>query len=115
MWPLKISHSTEDQKICVKRMGAKNSVTNGAKRKRISTFELDDFPDEIILKVLNNLDIKDLLRCAQVCKRINTISQDDYLYQEVNLCEYIIPANFVKKVLPHLLTLPFSVSNTRCL
>jgi len=52
---------------------------------RAANIQLDDIPDEIILKILSNLDITDLLRCAQVSKRINMICIDETLYHEVNL------------------------------
>ena len=80
----------------VKTMGAEISLNNGAKRQKISVFQLDDFPDEIILNVLRNLDVKDLLRCARLCKRIYAICQDDSLYQKVNLCIYKVSSKFVK-------------------
>ena len=83
----------------VKTMGAEISLNNGAKRQKISVFQLDDFPDEIILNVLRNLDVKDLLRCARLCKRIYAICQDDSLYQKVNLCIYKVSSKFVKWVL----------------
>ena len=80
-------------------MGARISLTNGAKRQKVSNLQLDDFPDEIILKMLGNLDIKNLLQCARICKRIYTISQDDSLYQKVNLSKYKVPTKFVQFVL----------------
>ena len=54
--------------------------------------------------MLSYLDIKDLLQCAQVCKRINKISTDETLYQTVNLsgCETElrkVPVNFIEFVL----------------
>ena len=45
--------------------------------------ELNDFPDEIILRILINVDIKGLFQCAQICKRINMICQDNSLYEKV--------------------------------
>ena len=81
-------------------MGASISSENGAKRQKISNFQLENIPDEIILKVLNHLDIKHLFRCAQLCKRIYSICQDSSVYQHVNLSGYeSIPTKFVKFVL----------------
>ena len=37
---------------------------------------LQDMPDEIILKIINYLKIKDLGRCAKVSKRLRTIWYD---------------------------------------
>ena len=47
----------------------KNS--NDAKRQKFSTLSLDDVPDEVILRVFSNLDIKDLIRCGQLSKVIH--------------------------------------------
>ena len=40
---------------------------------------IQDLPDEIILKVINYLQIYDLLRCGRVSKRIRKISHDESL------------------------------------
>ena len=44
-----------------------------------------DLPDELILKVFTYTETVDLLSCAQVSKRIRTISFDNSLLQTVNL------------------------------
>ena len=41
-----------------------------------------DLPDEIILKVINYLQIYDLLRCGRVSKRIRKISDDESLRKQ---------------------------------
>ena len=38
-----------------------------------SVLTLQDMPDEIILKIINYLRIKDVGRCAKVSKRLKTI------------------------------------------
>ena len=43
-----------------------------------------DLPDEIILKVINYLQIYDLLRCGRVSKRIRKISDDESLRKQAN-------------------------------
>ena len=43
------------------------------------------FPDEILLKVLSYLPVKDLIPCGQVSKRIRAISHDEILWQRINL------------------------------
>ena len=45
---------------------------------------LQDLPDEIILKVINYLQIKDLIRCGDTSKRIRNISRDESLWQKLN-------------------------------
>ena len=47
--------------------------------------QLEYFPDEILLKVLSYLDVKDLIPCGQVSDRIRAISHDEILWQRINL------------------------------
>ena len=44
-----------------------------------------DLPDELILKVFSYTKTADILRCGQVSKRIRSISNDNSLFQTVNL------------------------------
>ena len=37
------------------------------------------FPDEVVLKILDYLDLGDLNKCAKVCKRLNNICKDNLL------------------------------------
>ena len=69
------------------------------KRLKVSICQLDDLPDEVLLEILSYLDIKDLLRCSQVCRRIRSISHDESLWQKINLCEKIVPTEFLEFVL----------------
>ena len=50
---------------------------------RMSSFL--DLPDELILKVFGYTETADILRCGQVSKRIRNISNDNSLFQAVNL------------------------------
>ena len=67
----------------------------------MSTPQLEDIPDEIILKVLGYLEIKDLLCICHVSKSLRAISQDETLWKQISLCwnECIVPAEFLDKVL----------------
>ena len=58
-----------------------------------------DLPDELILKVLSYIETVDMLRCGGVSKRIRTISNDDSLFQTVNLSGKIVKADFLETVL----------------
>ena len=44
-----------------------------------------DLPDELILKVFSYTKTADILRCGQVSKRMRNISNDNSLFQTVNL------------------------------
>ena len=61
---------------------------------------LDDLPNEVILKVLTYLKVEELVRCHQVSKGIKTISHDESLWKKINLhrCNFI-PAELLQLVL----------------
>ena len=50
--------------------------------------QFQNLPDEITLKVLSYLDVKDLLCCGQTSKRIRAVSHDQTLYQEIRKRSY---------------------------
>ena len=58
-----------------------------------------DLPDELILKVLSYTETVDLLRCGQVSKRIRTISNDNSLFQTVNLSNKYLKSDLLATVL----------------
>ena len=80
-------------------MGAEISSINEAKTEISEEPQLDNIPDEIILKILSNLDIVDLLQCAQVCKRINLICTDETLYHKMDFSRRKIPTRVIELVL----------------
>ena len=67
----------------------------------MSTPLLEDIPDEIILKVLGYLEIKDLLCIGHVSKSLRAISQDETLWKRISLSwnECLVPAEFLDMVL----------------
>ena len=52
---------------------------------KMSTLQLEDLPNELILKVFGYLKIKELIHCGQLSKRIREISHDETLWQAMNL------------------------------
>ena len=56
-----------------------------SKCQKLSNSCFEDLPDEVILRVFINLDIKNLIRCGHVSKRIRAISQDESLWLKINL------------------------------
>ena len=58
-----------------------------------------DLPDELILKVLSYTETVDILRCGQVSKRIRTISNDNSLFQTVNLSNKYLKSDLVATIL----------------
>ena len=62
-----------------------------------------DFPYEIILKVISYLGIKDLIKCGQASKRIREISCDESLWRKLNFSKLSAEQgsqNYYKHVLP---------------
>ena len=50
-----------------------------------SITKLEDLPNEILLKVFDNFQINDLIKCGQVNQRIRSIAHHEILWQKVNL------------------------------
>ena len=51
----------------------------------MSNLQLEDLPDEIVLKIFKNLEFEDLFSWYQVSKRFRAISQDACLWKKVNI------------------------------
>ena len=49
------------------------------KRARMSRLQLEDLPDELILKVFESLKTLELIHCSQVSKRIRRIRLETYV------------------------------------
>jgi hypothetical protein len=64
---------------------------------KLSSYKLDDLPDEVILNILGFLNIKELLLSGQVCKRLRVISNDESLWVKLNLNNRKIPYDFIGK------------------
>ena len=47
--------------------------------------DFNNFPDEVVLKILSYLDIDNLPKCAQVSKKMRNICQDWSLWERINL------------------------------
>ena len=58
--------------------------------------QFQDLPNEIIVKVLNCLNVKDLLYCGQVSKRIRAVSHDKSLYQKIDLTGKKVQTRFLE-------------------
>ena len=66
---------------------------------------IKDLPDEVILKVTNFLELKDLARFGEVSKKMRIISSDQSLWKKINLSknkpgfwsyEIDVPTDFLK-------------------
>ena len=63
------------------------------------TRNLQDLPDELILRVLSYSKPKDRISSGQVSKRLRSISYDNSLWQRVNLSEKIVKTDFLELIL----------------
>ena len=71
---------------------------------KTQTFELGNLPDEVTLKILSYLSMKELINCGQVAKSIRAISHDETLWRKVNLHRKpwqltTVPTEFLEMIL----------------
>ena len=65
----------------------------------IASFE--DLPDEIILQIFTHLEFYDNASASQVCIRWKSLSEDQSIWQKINLSGRQVPAKFIQKALRH--------------
>ena len=53
-------------------------------------------PDELLLDIFELLGVKDRGRCAQTSKRFRKVSEDETLWQKLNLDEKEVPSQFLE-------------------
>ena len=73
-----------------------------SKRQKLSDpdDQFEGLPDEVILKILGYLEgTKGLIYCGHLSRRIRKISQDETLWQKINLSSQSVPAGFLQMVL----------------
>ena len=63
------------------------------------SIRFEDFPAEILMKILNFLEINNLLKCSQTSKRIRVICYDKSLWQTINLSKKKVPTEFLQKLI----------------
>ena len=61
--------------------------------------ELQNLPDEILLKVLSYLEIEEICICVQVSQRFKAICDDQSLWQRVNLFGSPVLLQFLEMIL----------------
>ena len=66
-----------------------------SKCQKMSSYKIDDLPDELILEILSFMNVKEIIKCGQVSKRIRSICSDETLWQKVNLYNKIVPVDFL--------------------
>ena len=61
--------------------------------------KFEDLPDEIILKVVSNLETEDLFSWWKVSRRFRTITLDKSLWQKVNMSGEDIPTKVLQQII----------------
>ena len=56
-------------------------------------------PDELVLKILNYSETKDLISCGQLSRRIRQISHDGTLWETANLEKKIVKTQLLEMIL----------------
>ena len=64
---------------------------------KLSFFQLEDLPDEVLLIIFSWLDIKGVLQCGQVSRKLRAISNDKLLWLKLNLFQRDVPYGFIEK------------------
>ena len=65
----------------------------------MSELQFEDFPNEVILTIFSFLDVKDLIQCAKVSKRVRAICHDESLWKKINLYFKTVPAELINYIL----------------
>ena len=60
---------------------------------------IQDLPDELVLKILDYSETNDIINCGQVSKRIRKISRDGKLWVRVNLENKIVKSELLEMIL----------------
>ena len=70
-----------------------------SKRVKRSSFQLENLPDEILLKIFSYINFQELLQCGQVSKRIRAKCSDKSLWENIFLYQKKVKAEFIKSIL----------------
>ena len=63
---------------------------------------IESLPEEVLLHIFKNLELKELGHCAQVCNKFRKVTSDETLWpQKLNLDEKEVPSEFLEKAISH--------------
>ena len=98
--PMPVPRLKIDDDSKTKIMPSKNKVDV----KNINFSQLENLPNEILLKIFNymNPKIKELLLCGHVSRRIRSVAHDHSFWQNVNLFpKNTVPTGLIQLILEH--------------
>ena len=59
-------------------------------------------PNEILIKIFSYLSLKELLKvCAKVCRRFEQLTENEELWERINLSEKSVDFRFVEYAIAH--------------
>ena len=67
------------------------------KRQKLSTVQLEDLPNEVLLEIFQFLNIRQILKFGQVSRRIRAVSNNESLWLKLNFSGANIPYELVEK------------------
>ena len=101
LYDLKVLLETnEDFSIVENNDVASKSLS--ASTKQTQDLEIECLPDEVLVKIFEYLDLRDISRCAQVSKQMNRISQDSSVWksrEKLSIYDKKVPTEFLTYVL----------------
>ena len=68
-----------------------------SKRQKLSFFHFECLPDEILLKILSFMDIKEVVQCGKVSNRLRAVSNDKLLWTKLKLLGRQVHYGFIEK------------------
>ena len=77
-------------------------TTNDFSSFHVENSHFESLPNEILLKIVDYLQVRGLLRCGQTCAKIRTVVQDESLWKKVNFSsESMVPTGLLQLILDH--------------
>ena len=98
----RISHkATNFIIVCIFQASGKKMANEGNsdENKKGNSERIEKFPAEILLKILNFLEISDLLKCSQTSQTFRKFCFDNSLCEKINLSNMKIHSQFLQKLI----------------
>ena len=74
-------------------------ISTMSKRMKMSSMQLESLPNEMLLEIFSYMSMQELLQCGQVSKRIREICSDKSLWEDTDLIQKRVKAEFIKSIL----------------
>ena len=91
-------HANKDHSVTKNKMGNISNKRKSGKLK-ISSINLQDLPTEVLLKIFSYFNRRELIKLAQISKRIRSICYDETNWRKINLYKKTIPVTLLEQIL----------------